>query len=97
MKNQGKQFLSAWEQATDDLAAYFANRYFSKDSERYWIGGDIGGVLQINDYFYDLVNIVDFLRYNYSRDKMFEYYDNRLEAQTKNKTFMNIKSWIKLN
>jgi hypothetical protein len=88
--------IQMWEEATESLKLLFIDKYFGKDPEFYWIADDIGGVLFVNDFFFDLSDIVDFLKYRYSPNKMFEYYDYRLRLQTKNKLPINIKSYKKL-
>ena len=93
--------LQMWEEATESLKNLFVDKYFGKDaSDVDWVAQDIGGVLYVNDYFFDLSDIVDFIKYNYSPKKMFEYYDQRLQHQMKNidtgTPFINIKSWKKL-
>ena len=88
--------IQMWEEATENLKLLFVDKYFGKDAEVYWIADQIGGVLFINDFFFDLSDIVDFLRYNYSLKKMFEYYDYRLRMQEKNQFVINIKNYKKI-
>lgn len=94
MKNE---YLQKWEEATQDLADYFAYKYFGKDlSDVYWIGDEVGGVLALNDYFFNTQDMVDFLRYKYSVKDMFDYYDYKMDMQMKKKEYMNIDNWKKL-
>ena len=86
--------LKQWEEATTNLANYFIAKYFGKDTDNWWISQDIGGTLCINDYFFNLSDIVDFLKYKYSKKKMFEYYEYALAK--KDKTPVNIQTWIKI-
>jgi hypothetical protein len=88
--------IQIWEEATESLRLLFVDKYFGKDPEHYWIADDIGGVLFVNDYFFNLSDIVDFLKYNYSVKKMFEYYDYSLKCSQENKVPINIKNYIKL-
>ena len=100
--SQRLNVIADWEQYTQRVADVFVNKYFGKNaSDVYWIGEDIGGVMVINDYFFDLSDMIDFLRYNYSTDDMFEYYELRMDYELKKdnnpNTFMaNIKNWKKL-
>lgn len=91
------EFIKEWERATDNLAQYFSAKYFGDGADIHWIANEIGGVLYINDYFFNLSDIVDFIRYEYSKEKMFEYYDYRLnEKAVFHNSPVNIKNWIKL-
>lgn len=66
--------VSDWEQYTQRLTEFFVSYYFG-DADWYWIGDEIGGTIEVNDYYFDINDIVDFLRYNYSKKKMFDYMD----------------------
>jgi len=98
------QFLKSWEYATERMANHFMSKYF-KDPDYYWIGDKIGEVLSVNDYFFDLNDIADFLRYNYSIDQMFAYEDYRTGIEQRRlgkkpphqEEILSIKSWKKLN
>ena len=97
------EFIKDWERATENLAQYFARRYFIDDfceddePEMWWVADEIGGVLHINDHFFNLKDIVDFIRYDYSKKKMFEYYEYALDCRTKEKDYIiNIKNYKKL-
>jgi len=88
--------LENWEKATKELTDFFINFYFGKTvrTDWYWVGEETGGCLFINDYFFDLNDIVDFIRYNYSKKDMFAYMKEVEENNFKRKS--NIKNWKKL-
>ena len=94
--------LKEWDLATDNLAKHFIEKYFGKDysleDDAFWIGSqdEDREVLAINDYFFDLNDLVSFIRYNYTRDEMFTYYDYALDCIDKHKNPINIKNWKKL-
>ncbi len=90
MKNELRK---NWEMATEKMAQAFARHYFGKNAEVWWVAEEIGGVLNINDHFFNLNEIVDFLKYNYSVKKMFEYYDYALECHRNGTVKINIKSY----
>lgn len=100
IKNKMKkpQELDDWRNANGKLAHYFAKRYFGRDCEEWWIAGDIGGIYFINDYFFNPKDMADYIKYDYSRDKMFEHYNYILKCNENGKTdeIINIKSYIKL-
>jgi hypothetical protein len=94
--NKTKLALEAWQTTTNSLMELFVEKYFGKDAEYYWIADCIGEVLYVNDRFFDLKDIVDFIQYRYTADQMFDYYDYRLDLQEKGKSPINIKNWKRL-
>ena len=91
-----KNLLQTWEDVTDNLAFRFAEKYFGKNVEVDWVAEDIGGVCVISDYFFNLGDMVDFMRYHYTRKKMFSYYNYALTEREKDKYPINIKNYLKL-
>lgn len=89
MKNK----LKRWENETKELCDLFVLHYFDEDADVYWVADEIGGVLFVNDYFFNLSDIVDFIRHRYSKKKMFEYYDYALKCAVVDKRPTNIKSY----
>ena len=91
------EFLKAWERESNNIAEYFSARYFSNGATSYWVADDIGGVFVINDdYFFNLSDMVDFIKYRYTKKQMFDYYEYALDCIDKKKIKINIKNWIKL-
>ena len=88
-----KELLTQWQKSTIDLAEYFVHHYFGRDAEAYWIADDIGGCMFVNDYFFNLSTMVDFIKYSYNKNKMFEYYQYTLDCNDKKKIPINIKSY----
>jgi hypothetical protein len=88
--------LSFWENSVDDVAEYFRLKYFGKNSESWWIAEEVGGVFYINDYFFNLKDMVDFIKYKYSSTKMFEYYEYSLGCAEEGVSPINIKNYKKL-
>jgi len=93
--------LLKWQEVSDELAFFFVEKYFGVDVDFYWIADDVGGTIEVNDYFFDMSSITDFIKYNYSRKMMFKYYDYVLEYHSKKKDkdsdyLINIKNYKKL-
>ena len=88
-----KETLTLWQDATEQLKEAFIKKYFGKDAEYYWIADCIGEVLYVNDRFFGLTDIVDFIQYRYTADQMFSYIDYRLDLQEKGESPINIKNW----
>lgn len=79
-KQLARNALHKWNIATHELANLFNTIYFDGDAEQYWVADEVGGCLSIADYFFNASDIVDFLKYDYSKKMMFEYYDYRLKC-----------------
>lgn len=84
--------------ACDVLAQNFATKYFGKDTERWWVADEPGGVYFINDYFFDMREMAEFVQYKYTRKEMFEYKNKQIErAESGMETQASIKWWKKFN
>lgn len=82
--------------AREFLATYFPTERYSLDD---WIGNEIGGVLVVGDmYFFTLLEMVQYLQYEYTRDQLLARYEMVLEQaqQTNGIPIPNIKNWLKL-
>lgn len=92
--NNTFKLINDWERATNDLCNHFILKYFGKDADTYWVADEVGGVLYINDYFMNLNLVLDFLKYRYSKKKMFEYMDYYLKChEDKADYVINIKNY----
>jgi hypothetical protein len=94
-KTQAELFY--YEAGCGSLVKYFVERYFGKDADYYWVGSEIGGVIDVCDRFFSTEDIANFLRHKYSAKMLFKYYDEKLECDSKGKDWgYNIKSYKKL-
>jgi hypothetical protein len=59
----------------------------------YWIGGDVGGVLEVGDYYFGFDRIKEALELDATEEQLFEYYD--LEFDRCGKVGYNFKNFIK--
>ena len=89
--------LKKIENEIQSFADYFVKRYFeSEPSDIYWIAGIKGGVLCINDYFFNFDNMINFVRYKYTANQVFGYYDYALDMSYKKESPICIRDWKKL-
>lgn len=61
------------------------------DLRGYWIGNDIGGVLEISDYYFSFDRMKEALELNATEKQLFDYYDLEVEG----KPDMNFKNYVK--
>lgn len=85
--------LIPWITETNKLVDIFSKKYFGRNAEVWWIAGDVGGVLHVNDYFFNLDRIIDALRFKATRKQLFDYYD--LELTSYPHPEINFKNYIK--
>lgn len=93
-----KETLQNYYNACEQVRVVFEQKYFGvkEDIESWWVGDDVGGVLYINDHFFNLSTMIDFLRHRYSQKMMFDYYEYALEEQSAKRLPINIKNWRQL-
>lgn len=93
MKNKK---LIAWQKATNALAQEFCNKYFDGTVNWRWTGEDIGGIIEVGEYFFNLDRIVESLEINCSLDLLIGFYDYEMECHhDKNLPKYNFKTWVK--
>jgi hypothetical protein len=92
-----KEKLEELEKATNDVALMFAKKYYYTD-DFHWVADDVGGVLNISDDFFELTDIVDYMRYEYPTDKMFEHHQYAQEMWEKEEedSIICIRDYIKI-
>lgn len=57
----------------------------------YWVGNDIGGILEISDYYFSFDRMKEALELNATEKQLFDYYDLELEE----KIDINFKNYVK--
>lgn len=93
MKNKK---LTAWQKATNALAQEFCNKYFDKTVDWDWTADDIGSVLNVCDYSFNLSRIVESLEINCSYDLLIGFYDYEIECYyDASLPRYNFKTWVK--
>ena len=92
-----KKQLIQWEKETEKLKDIFVKKYFGDmASDVYWVANEIGGVLVVNDYFFNLERIIETIKYSASNKKLFEYQEEELKFATLNKPMkINFRNYIK--
>ena len=78
------------------IGAIFAQKYFDLDTEYWWAGSEIGGVIFINVYHFSMTDMLEYMKYGYSKKKMFEHVEYRLDCIYKHISPTNIKNYKKL-
>jgi hypothetical protein len=93
--------LKAYYKAIEDLTKLFCKKYFNEDykyDKEDWVGRDIGGLICINDYCFNMSNIEEAIKYNATEEEVFGYYDYCLEKALSKKDKeppVNFRNYIK--
>lgn len=93
---QESKILSQYEKVCENLAKEFASKYFTKDPEIWFVGDDVTGTVYLNDHFFSINEMYEYLKYKYSSKKMFDRYYDLLSHYEKNNSsegFPNIKAY----
>ena len=94
-----QQEVNEYETACVRLALKFVEKYYCDedlsidDMEFWWPGDIIGGVLAVNDHFWDMESIVEAIRINAPEEKLFNWYDS-MDADGKRD--YNMRSFLRL-
>lgn len=92
------KLIDNWEKATQELTDHFVNKYF-EDPDYWWVADEIGAVLFVNDYWFQLERIVEAIINDATFEQLTDYYRYELEhAESDNcgiPTPINFKNWIK--
>lgn len=85
--NNYKEQLDKYYSECNKIKELFILRYFCsknyliEDVETYWIGDQVGSVAVINDYFFNIEDMVLALDRTVSKKKLFAYYDQSIEEK----------------
>ena len=95
-----ENILSDWEKVTNDLATEFVIKYFSAAESEFgedywWVAGEVGGVLFVNDYFFGFSRIVEAIRYEATAEQLFEYYKLEAKSHKENPMKVNFRNYVK--
>jgi len=92
---KNEKLLLEWEEITNGIVEFFIEKYFDKP-EWFWVGDEIGGILCVNDYFFDLDRILDCIRFNATAKQLFEFSEVEVEYRSENKPMItNFKNFVK--
>ena len=76
--------ITKYNNICNELAVEFIKKFYKDDDDpqeitfdyydAYWVGGDIGEVLAINDFFWNMSDIVQALKLNPTREQLMDWY-----------------------
>ena len=98
MNKQTKQLLQNYENNVIEITKVFCKKYFGdcyEYSDNDWAGGDIGGIISINDYFFSFSDILNALKYKATKKELFGFYDYCLEKHLKDESTPSFENYLK--
>ena len=86
--------IKEYENAVENLTIAFAKKYF-KDAYEYtkedWIANQIGGIIFMNDYYFSVDDMVDYMRNKATVKEMFGHCDYIINGYSDLETDMSGK------
>ena len=90
--------LKNYYKAVEELTKEFCKKYFKGVYEynvNDWAGVEIGGIICINDYYFDFKNIVIAIKYKATKKELFGYYDFSYEKHIAGENCISFKRYLK--
>ena len=80
-----KSKINEWENLTNKITEQFLYDYFDDNTpEYYWVGDEVGGVLNYGDYFFNFSDILVCYKLEITFEQLINWYDFCLESQKVN-------------
>lgn len=96
MKEFEKDLIKEYNRIAESIGAYFCSKYFKTD-DFYWIADDrIDGPLHVNDMFFSLEDMLNYMRYKYTANQMISHYYYALDCASNGDGYVCIRDWKKL-
>jgi len=91
--------IAQYETACHHIASYFVKKYFETDYDTdknvWWIANEIGGCLCINDHFFSIEKMLDYMKNKATPEQMFEHYEYVIQEGNRNLTYKAYKKLLK--
>jgi len=100
MKKDIKVFLKEYENSVNVLTRKFIEKYYYDkdigigDIDMYWIGDAVGEIAFINDDYWNFTSIVEALKTDYPKDKLFDWYEYSCDQAMEGKPGLTMKNFL---
>lgn len=92
-----EDLMEQYEFACHFIAGYFVKKYFGKSVDYYddcsWINDDIGTVLYVNEFYFNLTEMYEYIKHKYGVENMFEHYNYALNCRERGRFPVDIKNY----
>ena len=92
------KYLKNYYNSVEELTKHFCKKYFKgvyKYNVKDWVGCNIGGIIFINDYYFDFKNIVIAIKYKATKKELFGYYDFSYEKHIAGENCISFEQYLK--
>jgi len=92
------KYLKNYYNSVEELTKHFCKKYFKGVYEydvNDWAGCNIGGVICINDYYFDFKNIVIAIKYKATEKELFGFYDESYERYIAGENCISFERYLK--
>lgn len=83
-----------YDKACNGYLKAFCDKHEFNYSDAEWIGGDVGGMIEINDYYVDMGTIRTDIDQNAQQNEFEQWYNYSLRLGMISATTPNYKSWL---
>ena len=84
-----------YEKACNDYLQYFCKVYEFYYDPYYWVGGQVGTIVCVDDYYFSLDDIIFCVENEVIKKELLEWYDYCVEAGGLGFPMINLSSWVK--
>ena len=84
-----------YEKACNDYLQYFCKVYEFHYDPYYWVGGQVGTIVCVDDYYFSLDDIIFCVENEVIKKELLEWYDYCVEAGGLGFSTINLSSWVK--
>lgn len=97
-------YIDEFEKGVVNLTDCFIDKYFTGETDTFWVANEIGGVLSVTDYFFSLDDIVQAIKLGPTRDQLLDWYYYHIDCAFTKEALpddeevleFNLKNWIQL-
>lgn len=89
-----KDLRSNYEKACNAYVAEFCKKHEFDVRDAEWVGGDVGGVILIADYYISLEDIMTDIEKDVPRGEYWKYYSYSLDCAWLDIRHPNYKNWL---
>lgn len=89
--------LENYYKAVEELTKEFCKKYFNGVYEydvNDWVGCDIGGIICINDYYFDFKDIKIAIKYKATNRELFGHYNKSYKRYIDGKDYVSFKAYL---
>lgn len=88
--------IEKYWKACQGIADVFIKKYYSEEADGDWVGGEVGGVIFICDDFWGFDDLVTAIQFKAPKEKLFKWYYESFDRHQEGRSFVNLKTYLKM-